>query len=192
MQARANGSDGDGEDESDLLVGELLELAEDDDLFEEQRKCIEAIAESGEGFGAGQVLGRPLIERGRVEGLVGRVDGDEALAAFEMTPELAAGDAAEPGGECSPALGVVSAGVAEEGEEDLLGDLFRNGGVAAEAKGETVDERACGGDRERRWRRRIPAAQRGGARGLSPAGGGDGAGGGTCLLMITPTAERVL
>jgi hypothetical protein len=63
------------------------------------------------------------------------------LVAFEMTPELTAGDSAEPGGELCTAFRVVALGVAEEGEEDLLGDLFCDRGVAVQAKGVTVDER---------------------------------------------------
>ena len=43
MQAGADGADGYGEDEGDLLVGELFELAEDDDLFEKERKVFPAL-----------------------------------------------------------------------------------------------------------------------------------------------------
>jgi hypothetical protein len=143
VEARAHGPDGDGEDEGDLLVGQLFEFAEDDDLFEEEWEFVEALADGGDGFGAGQVLGGVQVGGGGIEGLgvgVGGVDGDETVGALEVTPELAAGDAAEPGGEiCAP--GVVSVSVSKEGEEDLLGDLFSDGGVAAEAEGEAVDER---------------------------------------------------
>jgi hypothetical protein len=141
MQAGADGADGDGEDEGDLLVGELLELAEDDDLFEEEGKVFESFADGGDGLGAGELLGWIVVGGWRIEGLVWRVDGDEALAAFKVTPELAAGDAAEPRGE-GCALGVITGGVAEESEEDFLGDLLGYGVVAAEAKDVAVDERA--------------------------------------------------
>jgi hypothetical protein len=57
-----------------------------------------------------------------------------------MAPELAAGDAAEPGGE-GCALGVVAVGLAEESEEDFLGDLLGYGVVAAETKDVAIDER---------------------------------------------------
>jgi len=143
VEARAHGADGDGEEEGDLLVGQLFEFAKDDDLFEEEREFVEAVADGGDGFGAGEVLGGVVVGGGGIEGLgvgVGRVDGDEALCALEVAPELAPGDAAEPSGEVG-APGVVAIGVAEEGEEDLLGDLFGDGGVAAEAKGVAVDER---------------------------------------------------
>jgi hypothetical protein len=142
VEARADGSDGDVEDEGDLLVAEFLEFAENDDLFEEEREIFKTFADGGDGFGTGEVLGGVVVEGGRIEGLVGGVDGDEALGTLEVTPELAASDAAEPGGERGSTLGVVAIGVAEEGEKDLLGDLFGDGGVAAKTKGEAVDERA--------------------------------------------------
>jgi hypothetical protein len=142
MQAGTDCADWDVEDEGDLLVGQLFELAEDDDLFEDDGQRVKAIAKYGEGFGAGEEFGGAFVEGGRVEGFVGGVYGDEALGAFQVAPQLTAGDAAEPCGECSPALDFVAAGVAEEGEEDLLGDLFGDSGVAAEAESEAVDERA--------------------------------------------------
>jgi hypothetical protein len=143
MQAGADGANGDGEDEGDLLVGELLELAEDDDLFEEERKVFEPFADGGDGLGAGELLDWIVVGGWGIEGFVYRVDGvdgDEALVAFEVTPELAAGDAAEPGGE-GRALGIVTVGLAEESEEDFLGDLLGYGVVAAETKDVAIDER---------------------------------------------------
>jgi hypothetical protein len=56
VEARAHGSDGDVEDERDLLVGKFFKLAEDDDLFEEERKVFEAFANDGDGLGAGEEL----------------------------------------------------------------------------------------------------------------------------------------
>lgn len=141
MQARANGADGDVEDEGDLLVGELFEFAEDDDLFEDEGERVEAFAEGSECFSARKRLAGAFVKGWRVKRIVGRVDGDEALGAFEVTPELAASDAAEPCGECGSAVGIEAAGIAEEGEEDLLSNLLGDGGVAAETKSEAIDER---------------------------------------------------
>jgi len=142
MKAGADGANGDGEDEGDLLVGEILEFAEDDDLFEKERKVFESFADGGYGLGAGELFGRVVVGRGRIEGLgvgIHGIDGDETLVALEMTPELAAGDSAEPGGEGS-SLGIVTVGLAEEGEKDFLGDLLGYGVVAAEAEDIAIDE----------------------------------------------------
>ena len=140
MKAGADGADRDGEDEGDLLVGELLEFAEDDDLFEKERKVFESFADGGDGLGASELFGWAVIGGGRIEGLVRCVDGDETLAEFEVTPELTAGDAAEPGRE-GCALGVVTVGLTEESEEDFLGDLLCYGVVATEAEDIAIDER---------------------------------------------------
>ena len=140
MEAGADGADGDGEDKGDLLIGELLEFAEDDDLFEKERKVFESFAYGGDVLGARELLGGIVVGGWRIEGFVRSVDGDEALAALEVTPELAAGDSAEPGGE-GCALGVVAGGLAEESEEDFLGDLLGYGAVAAEAKDVAINER---------------------------------------------------
>jgi hypothetical protein len=92
MQAGADGADGDGENEGDLLVSEFLEFAEDDNLLEEEREIFESFANGGDGFGASELLGWIVVGRWRIEGLVRGVYGDEALIALKMTPELATGD----------------------------------------------------------------------------------------------------
>ena len=143
MQTGADGADGDGEDEGDLLVGKLFEVAEDDDLFEKKRKVFESFADGGDRLGASELFGWVVVGGWGIEGIfygVWRFDGNEALVALEVTPELAAGDSAEPGGE-GCALSVVTAGVAQESEEDLLGDLLGYGVVATETKNVAVDER---------------------------------------------------
>ena len=68
VEARAHGADGDGEDEGDLLVGQLFEFAKDDDLFEEEREFVEAVADGGDGFGAGEVLGGVVVGGGGSNG----------------------------------------------------------------------------------------------------------------------------
>lgn len=140
MQARPDSADGDCEDEGYLLVGKFFKLAENDDLLEEEGKVFEAFADDGDGLGAGELLGGVVVGRWWIEGLIGGFEGDEALAAVEVTPELTAGDSAEPGREAC-ALGIVAVGLPEESEEDLLSDLFCYGIVAAEAEDVAIDER---------------------------------------------------
>jgi hypothetical protein len=61
MQARADGADGDVENYGDLLVGELFEIAEDDDFFEQEGKRFQAFMEGSEGLGPGEEFGGTFV-----------------------------------------------------------------------------------------------------------------------------------
>ena len=162
-EARLDGAEVGVEDLGDLLVGEVFDLAEDDDgavgLGQLAEGGLDAKTELGLGgvvegrtgaVGEGGSEGEGLAGGVGLVGLGGGVDAD--LLAFvaglpaALVGGLVQGDAVEPGAQAGVAVELANA--AEDLDEDFLGDVGGVGGVVEAAADEGVEGLMVLGDEQ--------------------------------------------
>jgi hypothetical protein len=132
MEAGADSADGDAEEFGDVRVAHLLHVAEDDCFAIVGGECGEGEAELLDALGVGEIEQGIGLGGGNFE--IEILGGGSA----ELLEEEVAGDAVEVTGE-GAAGGVEAAGATDEGEEDLLNDVFGDFRGAGHAEGVAED-----------------------------------------------------
>jgi hypothetical protein len=128
------------ENEGGVIVGHLLEFAENDDLFHLERQSIYTLADEFYSLPASQQKIGIIGHGGGLFGPIIWVERHKALAIPELLPDEMAGDGTEPGRKKGAAR-IELVGLPKHGQENLLRHFLSDGNVSTRTERIPIDER---------------------------------------------------